>query len=368
MTLYAKHGNDIGSGSDYTEYTRDGETWNKYTEPVIIGDSGEWTYQIRTVDKAGNIGEPSEIIVRVDKDAPTAPDLSLSEESYTQDSVTVTLKDGNDDLSGVDRTEVKLGTGNWKTYNGEIIVDEEGTTNVSARTIDVAGNISTEARAKVLIDRTAPTEPNYTLSENQWTNNDVTFRLNGSQDASDIHYEYKIGDDPYTTGDSGTVTESGEHTITARAVDAVGLISPEIQFNIRIDKELPDVNFAPNGLQWSMEGTDVQITATDRLSGILDPMYVEISRSEEPSGAWGVIPASGKVTVDDTEGTWYVHTQVFDKVGNVGNHTSKPYLLQKTPDVPTLEATALSASEVRLNWDLPRGNRYTSGYTYTIKT
>ncbi|MCW3793792.1 S-layer homology domain-containing protein [Paenibacillus sp. LS1] len=367
VKLIAKHGVDVGSGANYTEYTRDGETWNQYNEPLIIGDSGEWTYQFRTTDKAGNVGKSNEVTVRVDKQAPTAPVMSFSEESYTQDPVKITLKDGKDDLSGVDRTEVKLGTGNWTTYNGEMNVDEEGQTDVWARTIDVAGNISPEAAAKVLIDRTAPTEPSYTLSESHWTNKDVTFHLNGSQDASDVYYEYKIGDSPYTTGDSGSVTESGEHTITARAVDAVGLMSPEIKFDIRIDKELPDVDFAPNGLQWSMQGTDVQIKASDRLSGVIEPVYVEISQSEQPSEAWQVMPDTGKVAIDDKEGTWYVHTKVTDKAGNIGMGTSNPYQVQMAPDEPTLEATAISASEVKLSWDLPGGKRYTSGYTYTIK-
>lgn len=367
VKLIAKHGVDVGSGANYTEYTRDGETWNKYNEPVIIGDSGEWTYQFRTTDKAGNVGPSIEVTVRVDKQAPTAPVMILSEESYTQDPVSISLKNGTDDLSGVERTEVKVGTGNWTTYNGEMIVDGEGETEVLARTIDVAGNISPEATAKVLIDRTAPTEPSYTLSESQWTNKEVTFQLNGSQDASDVYYEYKIGDSPYVRGDSGSVTESGEHTITARAVDAVGLISPEIHFEIRIDKELPVVDFAPNGLQWSMQGTDVQIKASDRLSGVIDPVYVEISQNEQPSEAWQVIPDTGKVAIDDKEGTWYVHTKVTDKAGNIGTHTSNPYQIQKAPDEPTLEATAISASEVKLSWDLPSGNRYTSGYSYTIK-
>ncbi|WP_408895276.1 OmpL47-type beta-barrel domain-containing protein [Paenibacillus taichungensis] len=305
--------------------------------------------------------------MRVDKQSPKAPELSLSEESYTQDPVTITLKNGTDDLSGVDRTEIKVGTGNWTTYNGEMIVDEEGETDVWARTIDVAGNISPKATAKVLIDRTAPTEPSYTLTESQWTNKDVTFHLTGSQDASDVFYEYKIGDSPYVRGDSGSVTESGEHTITARAVDAVGLISPEIHFDIRIDKELPLVEFVPNGLQWSMQGTDVQIKASDRLSGMIDPVYVEISQSEQPSEAWQVMPDNGKVTVEGKEGIWYVHTQVKDKAGNTVIHTSNPYQVQTEPDEPIMEATAISASEVKLSWDLPGGNRYTSGYTYTIK-
>jgi hypothetical protein len=360
-------GSDADSGADYSEYTQDGKTWDKYTAPVDITETGEWTYQARTVDKAGNVGDPTQVIAKIDKVAPTAPKLDLSSNTYTQDPVTITLTDGKDDLSGVQRTEVKVGTGNWKTYHDEIVVDEEGETEVWARTIDVAGNISTEATAKVLIDRTAPTEPSYTLSESAWTNKDVTFNLNGSQDASEVYYEYKIGDGPYTKGDKVTITDSGEHTITARAVDAVGLVSNEIQFTVRVDKELPEAKLTPNGLDYSAAGTDVKITATDSLSGVSEPIYYEISTTTTPNGSWTVLPETGEVKVDK-EGNWYVHTRVTDKAGNESIQTSNLYHIQAVPDEPNLTTTVLSDSEVRIQWTLPvLGTQNTDGYRYTIK-
>ncbi|MDN4603840.1 MULTISPECIES: OmpL47-type beta-barrel domain-containing protein [Paenibacillus] len=366
VTLVASDGADADSGPDYTEFTRDGQTWTKYIAPVVIQDSGEWTYQVRTVDKAGNIGESSQVIAKVDKEAPGTPELNLTSDKPTQDPVEITLIDGQDDLSGVANSQVKVGRGNWEPYIGPVQVDIEGITDVWGRTIDNAGNVSAEAHAQVFIDRTAPTAPIHTVSDTSWSNQDVSFELGGSQDATDVTYEYKIGNGSYLSGDRGTLTDSGEFIITARAVDAVGLTSPEIKFTIQIDKELPEVVLGPNGLNWSTQGTDVQITATDRLSGVADPIYYEVSQNATPSGSWQTLPSNGQVSVDDGEGTWFVHTQVTDHAGNVGTHTSNPYQLQDVPDVPTLDATALSASEVRLQWNLP-SNRYTDGYTYTVK-
>ncbi|MGN7308840.1 OmpL47-type beta-barrel domain-containing protein, partial [Bacillus subtilis] len=102
VTMYATHGSDTGSGADYTEYSRDGTNWTKYIAPVVVKDSGEWTYLVYTVDKSGNKGESSQVTVKVDKIAPTAPELALSSNVPTQDSVLITLTDGEDDLSGVD--------------------------------------------------------------------------------------------------------------------------------------------------------------------------------------------------------------------------------------------------------------------------
>ncbi|MGP3788237.1 fibronectin type III domain-containing protein, partial [Paenibacillus sp. 1A_MP2] len=98
----------------------------------------------------------------------------------------------------------------------------------------------------------------------------------------------------------------------------------------------------------------------------MDPIYYEVSQDATPSGSWQTLPSNGQVTLNDGEGTWYVHTQVTDHAGNVGTHTSNPYQLQEVPNAPTLDATALSASEVRLQWSLP-SNRYTDGYTYTVR-
>ncbi|WP_176854888.1 hypothetical protein [Paenibacillus sp. OK060] len=43
-----------------------------------ITESGLWTYQVRTTDFAGNIGESAQVVVKIDKIAPTEPKLSLS--------------------------------------------------------------------------------------------------------------------------------------------------------------------------------------------------------------------------------------------------------------------------------------------------
>ncbi|MET1174484.1 OmpL47-type beta-barrel domain-containing protein [Paenibacillus amylolyticus] len=366
VTLTASHGIDTGSGPDYSEFSRDGQTWTKYLAPAVIQDSGEWTYQVRTVDKAGNIGEPTQVIAKIDKQAPGKPELNITSDKPTQDPVGMTLIDGHDDLSGVAYSQVKIGNGNWELYKGSFEVDAEGITDVWGRTIDNAGNVSTEAHTHVFIDRTAPTPPIHTVTDTSWSSQDVSFELGGSQDATDVTYEYKIGSGSYLIGDRGTLTDSGEYTITARAIDAVGLKSSEIEFTIKIDKELPEVVLSPNGLNWSKQGTDVQITPTDRLSGVAAPIYYEISQSASPSGSWQTLPSNGLVSVDEGEGSWYVHTKVIDHAGNVGTHTSNPFQLQEVPDVPELTATALSASEVRLQWNLPN-NRYTDGYSYTIK-
>ena len=365
VTLYVMHGSDTGSGVDYSTYSRDGVNWTNYTGPVVEKESGEWIYQFYTVDKAGNKGDPSQVVVKIDKQAPTAPEMSLSHSGYTQDAVRVQIADGRDDLSGVARTEVKVGAGNWKTYADDTVIDEEGLTDVWARTIDAAGNISPEAHAQVMIDRTEPTEPSYSLTENQWTNNDVTFTLGGSQDESNVHYEYKIDASPYTMGDSGTISQSGEHVITARAIDEVGLASPEIEFKVRIDKEVPEVVLTPNGSEWSSQASNIQVAATDGLSGVADPIYYEVSQNPNAAGAWQVLPGNGQVDIMD-EGTWYVHTRVTDLAGNTETYTSNPYQLQQAPDAPAVHAEALSATEVRLRWNLP-SNRYTDGYTYTVK-
>lgn len=367
VTLTATLGTDFESAPAYNEYSKEGTNWTKYVDPLKITESGLWTYEVRTTDNAGNISEPAQVVVKVDKIAPTEPTLSLSNDEFTQDAVTIQAIDGEDDLSGVERTEVKVGTGNWKTYQDEIVVDEEGQTDVWARTIDVAGNISSEATAKVLIDRTAPTEPSYTLSENQWTNKDVTFNLSGSQDVTEVYYEYKIGDGPYTKGNTGTIAESGEHTVTARAVDAVGLGSAETQFTVRVDKELPEVKLTPNGQSYSAAGADVKITATDSLSGVIDPVYYELSQAETPTGSWAVLPERGEVNVDG-EGNWYIHTRVTDKAGNESVQSSSAYHVQAVPDEPDLKSTVLSDSEIRIQWTLPQlGTQNTDGYTYTIK-
>ncbi|MBA2339536.1 MAG: family 10 glycosylhydrolase [Pyrinomonadaceae bacterium] len=74
---------------------------------------------------------------------------------YTSD-VSVTLA-ASDDLSGIARTEYSTdGGATWQTYSSSLVVNTEGITSISYRSVDRAGNEEAAQSLTLKIDKTAP--------------------------------------------------------------------------------------------------------------------------------------------------------------------------------------------------------------------
>lgn len=100
-----------------------------------------------------NLGVESIAPVTTATLTPAAPNGSNG--WYTTD-VTLSLAT-SDNCSGVARTEYSTdGGANWLPYAGDISITQEGTTTVSYRSIDRAGNLETAGSTTVNIDKTAP--------------------------------------------------------------------------------------------------------------------------------------------------------------------------------------------------------------------
>ncbi len=145
-----------------------------YTKEIKIGDN-DWApigsivdgYQIlvedntiieaRCADAAGNVSPVTTLIIgNIDKTPPEAPTIKTSATETTGSSITATIEPGNDEGSGIKTTEYCLkGATNteWSTYNKgyDITITSKGETEIWARSIDNAGNVSDIAKKTVKI-------------------------------------------------------------------------------------------------------------------------------------------------------------------------------------------------------------------------
>lgn len=170
---------------------------------------------------------------------------------FTSD-VTVTLS-ATDNCSGVALTEYSLDGATWQPYTGSFTISTEGTTTVSFRSTDRAGNTEAVKTLVVMIDKTAPTISLSANPEEITPPNGkmvpVTLTLNGADAVSGLALvSYTVTDEygaslsipPRTlTGNSASWTETllvearrnGEdsdgrlYTVTATLTDAAGNIS-----------------------------------------------------------------------------------------------------------------------------------------------
>ncbi|RST59554.1 hypothetical protein D5F11_012070, partial [Siminovitchia terrae] len=306
------------SGVSKTEY-KVGPTgaWKTYKDAFTLTESGEHTVYARTVDQAGNIGEASESVVRIDQMQPGAPKITLSKTGWTNTPVEVEITNGKTGPSGVAKTEYKVGsTGAWKTYKDAFTLTESGEHTVYARTVDQAGNIGETSESIVKIDRTQPSAPKIELSKTGWTNTPVEVEItDGKPGPSGVSKtEYKIGSTGTwkTYKDVFTLTESGEHTVYARTVDQAGNIGETSEAVVRIDQiqpGAPKIKLSKTG--WTNTPVEVEIT-----NGKTGPSGV--SKTEYKVGSTGTWKTYKDAFTLTESGEHTVYARTVDQAGNIG--------------------------------------------------
>ncbi|MEK4372337.1 fibronectin type III domain-containing protein [Paenibacillus sp. FSL R5-0473] len=363
-------GTDNLSGVQKIQYKiGPGGEWKDYTKGFSITTEGRSEIYGRSIDNASNISVEAVVEAKIDKTGPTAPKLTLSDLEWTNKNVTFTITDGVDEGSGAAKTQYRFGaTGAWVDYVAEETISAEGETEIFARTVDNVGNVGALSSALAKIDKTAPSTPQVLLSESSWTQDSVTFSINGSTDHNPIHYEYKINDTEFVKGSTGTIHDNGITTLTVRARDAVGNVGEEVVKKVFIDNLDPSISITPNTTDWTDKNIDVSITYSDVHSGV-DPnqRYFKITNSAEAPVSWDSADENEKIVTIDSEGTWYVHAKVQDNAGNSVTTVTSPLRLQRLPDVPEhLKVTNVSEGTAKVSFDLPE-DVLTDGYQFEIE-
>ncbi|UHA73276.1 OmpL47-type beta-barrel domain-containing protein [Paenibacillus sp. 481] len=244
VALTINPGDDIGSGILKSQYKLGvNGSWTDYTVPLTFTVEGETQIYARSVERIGHVGGIGTTMVKIDKTAPTKPTIQVSHKQWTTSNVLFTVISGKDLLSGVSRTEYKLDAGDWIPYLNSVTISKDGVTNIIVRTVDRAGNPSTEISEVTQIDRTAPYPPSIVPSAREWYNGKVTFYITaGTETGSDVaKNQYKIGAQgawyDYTL--TVPIINEGQTPIFARTLDKLGNVSRESTEIIKIDKTAP---------------------------------------------------------------------------------------------------------------------------------
>ena len=148
---------DAGSGIAVTEHSTDGgATWTEGTSASVTAERTT-TVSYRSVDLAGNVEAAGTIIVRLDGTAPmtTASVLPAPNAAgWNKGPVTLSFA-ATDQASGVDHVEYSIDAVTW-TIGDSLPVSTLGTTVVSHRAVDKAGNVAATKTKTVRIDTTRP--------------------------------------------------------------------------------------------------------------------------------------------------------------------------------------------------------------------
>lgn len=183
--------------------------------------------------------------------------------------------------SGLAGTEYRLDATPWQTYTGPVTVAEEGRTDVSFRSHDLAGNQEAVRTVEVRTDITPPIitgAPTSQPNSHGWYRKDVTVRF--------VAVDATSGIASATTLRTLSAEGSGQSTV-GRARDLAGNTATHRVRGISIDKSRPLVtitsphaapyaNTDPLVVQWSVADP---LSGVDRSSGTLDRAAVAPGQS-----------------------------------------------------------------------------------------
>ncbi|BFH26159.1 hypothetical protein J6TS7_32410 [Paenibacillus dendritiformis] len=314
----------------------------------------------------------------IDKTPPSNPTITPAIANWTKQDVSVTVVPGADSGSGVQKTEYSLSgatSKGWTAYTSPFVVSSEGSTTITARTVDRAGNVGTST-STVRIDRTAPTTPILEYSSpggtaNGWSNEDYRISLiHGSDSMSGIkHSQTSINGGPWQPySQPFPVSQEGVTRIAARSTDNVGNVGPEAALTVKVDRTAPTITISPMEREWDDQDIEVEIRYSDDLSGIDEnSRKYSVSQGEEPPIYWNTATSDVQHLTITNEGEWYVHAMVSDLAGNTTQLRTAELRLQRLPEVRDTWVDNVTTDSITLAWFLPEEGTATEGYKYWIK-
>ncbi|MGV2886114.1 fibronectin type III domain-containing protein [Paenibacillus taichungensis] len=231
VTFTIVNGVDSGSGTAKSQYKIGaGGAWTDYSGTVTLSNEGVTDVYARSLDSVGNASSTVQGTARIDKTPPSDPSITLSESTWTQNSVTFSIG-GSTDVNPI-TYEYKLNGGSYTVGTGGTVT-ENGMTTVTARAKDAVGNVGNEITKTISIDNVAPT---ITLTPNAqgWTAGDVPVTIAYADADSGINANkrfYKVTssaaapsswDAATSNNQSVTINQEGVWYVHAKAEDVAG--------------------------------------------------------------------------------------------------------------------------------------------------
>ncbi|PDO24535.1 beta strand repeat-containing protein, partial [Escherichia coli] len=378
----------IDGGVTWTTLTVTGTTW-RYNDSRTLTD-GNYLYQVRVIDTAGNIGATASQIVTVDTTAPLASktiaiagisdDTGLSSSDFVTRDTTLTVRGTlGAALAADERAQISLDGGvtwttltvigtSWSYADGRTLTD--GTWNYTVRVVDLAGNVGQTATQNVVVDTINPeAAKSITItgisddtgaSSTDFITSDTSLTVRGVLGAALGANEFaQISTDNGATWVNVTVAADGLNwsyvdgrTLTngtttwqVRVVDLAGNVGATSSQSALIDTVNP-----AQVLTIASISTDTGSSATDfitsdttlTLTGSLGAGLAsgEVAQISLDSGAtWITLTTNGtQWTYTDsrtlTDGSYVYQVRVLDLAGNTGP------VVSKTVVVDTINPTA----------------------------
>ncbi|EPU3545204.1 BapA-related adhesin SiiEA [Escherichia coli] len=378
----------IDGGTTWQNLSVSGLTWT-WLDGRTLTD-GNYNYQVRVIDTAGNIGATASQIVTVDTTAPLASktiaiagisdDTGLSSSDFVTRDTTLTVRGTlGAALAADERAQISLDGGvtwttltvigtSWSYADGRTLTD--GTWNYTVRVVDLAGNVGQTATQNVVVDTTSPeAAKSITItgisddtgaSSSDFITSDTSLTVRGVLGAALGANEFaQISTDNGATWvnvtvaadglnwsyvDGSTLT-NGTTTWQVRVVDLAGNVGATGSQSAQIDTVNPaqvltiaSISTDTGSSATDFITSDTSLTLTGSLgAGLASGEVAQISL--DGGATWITLTTNGtQWTYTDgrtlTDGSYVYQVRVLDLAGNTGP------VVSKTVVVDTINPTA----------------------------
>ena len=385
----------LDGGATWTDVSVSGLSWT-YVDGRTLAD-GDYNYQLRVIDDAGNISATTSQVVTIDTVAPDASktiaidsisdDTGLSSSDFiTNDtsltlhgSLGATLVDGEYAQISIDggvTWQNVIVTGNsWYYVDGRTLGNQ--TYDYYVRVVDAAGNVGASAHQQVTVDTVAPdaaitvTVDNITVDtgfdNNDFLTSSTSYTLNGTLGAELGAGEYvQVSMDGGTTWVYATVSGTqwrftdartladGDYRYQVRVVDQAGNVGATTTQDVTVDTQAPQYGITIDSISedTGQSGSDfITMDTSLTINGSLGSALASDERvqiSLDGGNTWVDATVTNQRwsytdTRDLPDGDYTYQVRIIDQAGNVGSTSSQVVTVDTTP--PDTVGTVVSYTD-----------------------
>jgi predicted phage tail protein len=329
--------------------------WSACTSPrsydLALQPDGAYTFRVRAVDQAGNVGADATRTYTLDRAAPAAPSITgapASESADAAPSYSFTAEPGAATACRIERGATVVS--DWtpcSTPTGyDLTAQADGLYTFSVRATDAAGNTGPAATHAYELDRVAPNQPTITARPPAVTN-DATPEWTWTGDADSSAFTCRLTSGAatiYTFSSCSTPKQydlsglpDGTYTFRVRASDPAANISTEANDTFSLDRQPPPAP-AITGAPAADSPDDTPTYSFSAEAGATT--HCRIERGGTPFSDWS--PCTSPRTYDLTaepDGAYTFRVRAVDQAGNVGAEATHDYALDRgAPAAPSITA------------------------------
>ncbi|WP_256759468.1 S-layer homology domain-containing protein [Cohnella sp. WQ 127256] len=153
-----------------------------------------------------------------------------------------------------------------------------------------------------------------------------------------------VNDEWVASGTAATINVPGAPTSFDIPVRVEPYLKPSKTYTVTlaIDETEPSVQFSANGRATAAQSAASAVTVSDTESGVdsASLQYAWTQSAAVPAGGWTTFGDGDTLSQTSGDGNWYLHVRASDKVGNVVDSVSNPFLLDNTAPTATVSTSA----------------------------